>query len=97
MVVLILARETWVTSLRAIAANSGKIIPAGTAGKLKSFLQMFAIILLLLHDFPVGFSENLVFQAQLPGEALLMLSIVFSYWGAIEYTWEVLRSEQKEH
>lgn len=92
MVVLVLARETWVTGLRAVAASAGKVIPAGQAGKFKSFLQMLAIVLLLLNDYSIVDSDHLIVSAQLLGEALLMLSIVFSYWGAIEYTWSVLGS-----
>lgn len=94
MVVLILAREIWVTGIRAVAATAGKVIAAGNAGKLKSFLQMVAIVLLLQHDLLlIGEKGSSGITAQLPGEALLMLSIVFSYKGAFEYTWAVLGTE----
>ena len=49
MVVFILAREIWVTGLRAVAAKDGVVVAASNAGKIKSALQMFAIVLLLLH------------------------------------------------
>lgn len=91
MVVLILAREIWVTGIRAVAASNGNVIAAGNSGKLKSLLQMVAIVLLLQHDLVIyGSSGGSALTAQLPGEALLMLSIVFSYKGAFEYTWAAL-------
>ncbi len=90
MVVMILARETWVTGLRAVAAAEGRIVPAGSAGKIKSLSQMVAIVFLLMHDHILFSIGDSAIPAQLPGEALLMLSLVFSYWGAVEYTWEIL-------
>ncbi len=85
MVVLVLAREIWVTGVRALAASKGVIVAAGTAGKIKSSFQMVAIVLLLLHDYPlvvVGVS----IPSQIVGLNALLLSIVLSYWGAIDYT-----------
>ena len=89
MVVLIVVREFWVTGLRAVAASNGKVIAARDSGKLKSALQMFAIIALLLHNhYFLMFDAKIT--AQFIGESLLLLSIIFSYWGGAEYTLEVL-------
>lgn len=90
MVVLVLAREIWVTGLRAIAAAQGNIIAAGAAGKVKSFLQMTAIVLLLLHDVRFPFLGPAM-KCQIIGLYLLLVSIVLSYWGAVEYSLLVLR------
>jgi CDP-diacylglycerol--glycerol-3-phosphate 3-phosphatidyltransferase len=85
MVVLVLAREIWVTGVRALAASRGVIVAAGMAGKVKSSFQMVAIVLLLLHDYPV-----VIFGLSMPSQILglnaLLLSIILSYWGAIDYT-----------
>lgn len=89
MVILILAREIWITGLRSVAASRGLVIPAGSAGKWKSFLQMTAIVFLLLHQQPLFEVGDSVVAARFIGEALLMLSILFSYWGGMEYTWQV--------
>jgi CDP-diacylglycerol--glycerol-3-phosphate 3-phosphatidyltransferase len=91
LVVLVLARELWVTGLRGIAASRGIILPAGSAGKLKSGLQMCAIVLLLLHDttFPIF---GLRFSAQFIGTNLLILSLLFAYWGAVDYTQGVIEA-----
>lgn len=89
MVVMVLAREIWVTGLRGIAATRGVVIAAAQSGKYKSGLQMVAIVFLLMHDIAVPFTgRNL--SCQTVGVNLLFLSIVFSYWGAIEYTAAVL-------
>lgn len=90
MVVMILARETWITGLRSVAAKQGVVVAAGYLGKLKSFTQMLAIIILLLHDFisvPVG---SVILTGLFVGQILLGVSIIFSYQSAIEYTIAIL-------
>lgn len=48
-VVVILAREFAVSGLRTIAASEGKVIAASWWGKIKTVIQIIAIILLLLN------------------------------------------------
>jgi len=89
MVVLVLARELWVTGLRGLAATNGVVLAASNLGKVKSGLQMVSIIMLLLHDRVIAiFGMRLTCQDI--GVRLLLLSIVFSVWGGWEYTKEVL-------
>jgi CDP-diacylglycerol---glycerol-3-phosphate 3-phosphatidyltransferase len=97
MVVLVLAREMWISGLRSDAASRGKIVAASNAGKLKSVLQMAAIVALLLHDRRISLGGALV-SCQLIGINLLIVSLLLSYWGAVEYTWEMLvrKEEGKE-
>lgn len=85
MVVLVLAREFWVTGLRGVAAARGVVVAASGSGKVKSVLQMVAVILLLLHDVTVPLF-GIVLSAQLLGANVLLVSIFVSYWGAIEYS-----------
>jgi CDP-diacylglycerol--glycerol-3-phosphate 3-phosphatidyltransferase len=89
MVVLVLAREIWVTGLRAIAASRGVVVAAGRGGKFKSGFQMVAIVFLLLHDitFPF-FGQRLTCQAV--GVNFLLVSVVLSYWSAVDYSFAVL-------
>jgi CDP-diacylglycerol--glycerol-3-phosphate 3-phosphatidyltransferase len=89
MVVLVLAREIWVTGLRGIAAARGLIIAASDSGKIKSALQMAAILFLLLHDIRIPVGPYLL-TGKLLGVYGLAVSLVFSYWGAVEYTIRVL-------
>lgn len=89
MAVMILAREIWITGLRGWAATMGEIMSASWSGKVKTTLQLVAIPLVALYDieFPVG---EVVISFQLIGLELLLISIIVSYWGAIEYTLKVI-------
>lgn len=89
MVVMVLAREIWVTGLRGVAATQGTVVAASNTGKVKSGLQMVAIVLLLMHDSPV-FLFNYRLTCQILGLNLLLISLAFSYWGAFEYSYEIL-------
>ena len=51
-VLLMIARDLVVDGLRMSAATSGEVVSAGIFGKLKTVLQMFALIFLLLKDWP---------------------------------------------
>ena len=93
MVVLILAREFWVTGLRAFAAKDGNVVAAKSGGKVKSFLQMISILALLLHDYTVtifGFEVTYQFL----GLNLLLVSLAFSYISAFEYSLSILAPQK---
>ena len=49
-VLLMIARDLIVDGLRMSAPNSGEVVSAGIFGKLKTVLQMFALVFLLLKD-----------------------------------------------
>jgi CDP-diacylglycerol---glycerol-3-phosphate 3-phosphatidyltransferase len=50
MVVVIIAREFAVTSLRSFAAAENLVIPAGVSGKIKTIVQIVSIALLIIYD-----------------------------------------------
>ena len=52
MVIVILGREFIITGMRQVAAAEGIVIAAGWSGKIKTVLQMVAIPLLLLNNWP---------------------------------------------
>lgn len=54
LVIIIIGRELLVTSLRALAADSGIILAARNLGKFKTVSQMFSIIFLILGFHVVG-------------------------------------------
>lgn len=61
-VVVILAREFMVTSLRMVAAADGLVIQASIWGKAKTVIQIFAIIVLLLKLDPIVLAGSLTLQ-----------------------------------
>lgn len=54
-VLLMIARDLIVDGLRLSAASQGKVVSAGFYGKLKTVLQMIAIIMLLLCNWPFNY------------------------------------------
>jgi CDP-diacylglycerol--glycerol-3-phosphate 3-phosphatidyltransferase len=89
MVTLVLAREFWVTGLRAYAAKGGNVVAAKSGGKVKSFLQMVAILALLLHDYSfVLFGFRVTYQ--FVGLNILLVSLAFSYISAFDYSISIL-------
>lgn len=91
LVVLVLAREFWVTGLRAVAAKRGVVMAADISGKIKSFLQMVSIVFLLFHHEVAFTIRSIDITCQYVGIQLLVASLIFSYWGAVEYTFAVFR------
>lgn len=89
MVVLILAREFWVTGLRAFAAKGGAVVAAKTGGKVKSFLQMVGILALLLHDYSFHLL-GMRMTWQFVGLNILVISLAFSYVSAVDYSLMIL-------
>jgi CDP-diacylglycerol--glycerol-3-phosphate 3-phosphatidyltransferase len=87
-VIVLLAREFSVTSLRSVAASEGVIISAGQEGKTKTALQMLGIIVLLsgypYHLSYFGLDLGVVDLAQV-GRVLVYLSLVFSVASAAQY------------
>lgn len=93
MVVLVLAREFWVTGLRAFAAKDGTVVSAKSGGKVKSFLQMVSILALLLNDYSFSlFGLKLTYQ--FVGLNLLLISLAFSILSAIDYSISILAPQR---
>ncbi|QDX94912.1 CDP-diacylglycerol--glycerol-3-phosphate 3-phosphatidyltransferase [Brevibacillus laterosporus] len=55
VVIVIISREFAVTGLRMIAAAEGKVIAASAWGKIKTWVQIIAITVLMMNNFPFGF------------------------------------------
>lgn len=92
LVVIILAREIWVTGIRAIAAQKGRIVAAQGGGKYKSALQMIAIPILIIHSQVEIFSMSLTSW----GLNLLVVSLAFSLWSGVDYTLSILAPSTNE-
>lgn len=85
LVVALIARDLAITGLRSIASAEGIVIAASDGGKIKTALQLTAIMMLLIHfRYPlVGVSWMVDFHVM--GLILLEVSLVVSLWSAVEY------------
>lgn len=87
-VVLLLARELGVTGLRSIASTTGLVIAAGDGGKMKTALQMSAILCLIIgypYHLSLGFYDLGMVDLVNVGRALIYASLVFSLVSAFQY------------
>ena len=86
IVMIVLAREFLITSLRLISATQGVVIPANAWGKLKTASQMaFLLLLLLLADLNGSFAWLREAQFVLLSNALLGLTAVFTLLSGAVY------------
>jgi CDP-diacylglycerol--glycerol-3-phosphate 3-phosphatidyltransferase len=86
-VIIIIARELSITSLRVIAMNEGVVIAAGRGGKDKTALQMVALLMLIVHhsyELHFGFATMRV-NFNGAGLVLFYLSVFFALTSAGEY------------
>jgi len=76
VVTLIIAREFAVTGLRLIASNKdGKVMAAKILGKMKTVVQMFTIIILLLNSFNI----------EIIGLVFVVLSLLLTIISGVDY------------
>lgn len=94
LVILILAREISVTSLRALAAGEGMVIAAGQGGKYKTAFQMLGIVGLIIHyTYELNYFGVIVkMNFHRVGLYFLVLSMVFSFYSAAQYVQNFLKS-----
>ncbi len=81
---LIICREIIVTGFRGLAATTGKVVAAGSIGKLKSNFQYFGLGFLI---FPLGVLP-LPYQHQI-GMVLIYLSLVLALWSGAAYFYKL--------
>lgn len=80
VVVLIIAREFAVTGLRLLLVEQGgTVLAAAWPGKIKTVTQIFAIIFLLVNDFPLGWTGLPI------GSILLYVSLAFTIYSGYDY------------
>lgn len=77
--VVIISREFAVTGLRQIALLDGSVMAAGQSGKIKTTIQIVAIVALLINDFPFVF-------LQIPfGEIAIWAAALITIYSGVEY------------
>ncbi len=79
MVVVIVGREIAVTGLRGMASSDGHVVAASWQGKLKSFVQNFAIGALLFHYVTFGLPAHEI------GMTMLGVATALTLWSGYVY------------
>ena len=83
--IIIVAREFLVTSLRLLVASRGVVIPAAYIGKIKTTLQMIAIICILIEmQFGGWLTENVAFDHWI-GYIVLAAAVVTTIISGVQY------------
>lgn len=86
--IVIISREFAVTGLRMIAAAEGRVIAASPWGKLKTIVQIVAIVALMINNFP--FSS---FAFPFAG-IITWAAVIITVWSGVDYfikNWKVIR------
>lgn len=78
-VAILISREMAVTGLRAIAVETGVVIAASGLGKWKTFLQIIAIVPLILHYPFLGIDFHAI------GLVLFAAALILTIWSGIDY------------
>ena len=93
-VAIILARELIVSGFRIVAASNGKVLAADKSGKIKTFMQDLAVVILL---FGADFMPNLYSIVNIVGLVFLGIATLLTIYSGIECVVknrEVLKEEK---
>tara|TARA_R110000868_G_scaffold159516_17_gene388450 strand:+ start:5924 stop:6562 length:639 start_codon:yes stop_codon:yes gene_type:complete len=85
LVVVLVLRELYITSLRLLATERGLSVPVGQAGKWKTATQMVGVPLLMAFDRPFGIPMPEL------GFGLIAIASLLSVFSALEYSLGLLR------
>ena len=80
IVFIILAREFIVTGFRVVAAGQGVVIAADKWGKIKTVIQIIAIVAMLINDYPFSLFINIPI-----GLSLMYLAVVMTVISGVNY------------
>lgn len=79
MAIVIISREFAVTGLRLVAAIDGQVIAASKLGKLKTIIQIIAICVVMLNNFPFG-------TVGIPFDIIAMwIAVIITIYSGIDY------------
>ena len=83
MLIIILAREFIVAGMRTVAASEGRVLAAGMSGKIKTVLQMIAVIVML-----AGHWLSNVPAILTVGYYIFLASLVMTVYSGCEYVYQ---------
>lgn len=89
-VIIVIAREFMVTSIRLVASGKGKVISANFWGKAKTVSQFFAILAVLILQYLGGIGVFAGFSREflLAGQIAIWISVVLTVISGAVYLWQ---------
>jgi len=96
IVVVLIARDLAVNGLRSIASAQGLVIAASDGGKIKTALQLVAVVLLLIHFRYPALGVGILVDYHVAGWWLLVLSTVMSVYSGADYMRHFLTAALKQ-
>ena len=81
---VIIAREFIVTGIRLVAAAEGKVIAAGMSGKIKTTVQMVAIVYILFSNVLITIGLSPVVSSVIT-DILVVASVILTVYSGAEY------------
>ncbi len=90
IVIVLVLREMYMTSLRLLALNEGVNVPVNQIGKWKTAIGMVGIPLLMANEDWNGLPLPLI------GSILIYITSILSLWSAIHYTFNMVTSLKKK-
>ena len=85
IVVILILREFYITSLRLLAGERGLVIPVGQMGKWKTATQMVGLPMLMANEVPFGIPLPLI------GTIAIYISAIISVYSATEYSIQLIK------
>jgi CDP-diacylglycerol--glycerol-3-phosphate 3-phosphatidyltransferase len=88
VVIILVLREMYMTSLRLLAMTEDVEIPVSRMGKWKTATQMTAMPMLMIYDEFLGLDLIII------GTALIYISALLSMWSAVKYSLSMIKKLQ---
>lgn len=95
VLILIVAREFTVTSIRLVASSQGKVVAANIWGKVKTVSQIIAILIVMIMQYILELNtlkiiqlqntEQMIFIFNIIGNVFMWISVIFTLLSGIIY------------
>ena len=90
VVIILVLREMYMTSLRLLAMSEGVDVPVSGMGKWKTGTQMVATPMLMIYDDFLGLDLPII------GTALIYVAALLSLWSALKYSLNMIKKLQEK-
>jgi CDP-diacylglycerol--glycerol-3-phosphate 3-phosphatidyltransferase len=90
VVIILVLREMYMTSLRLLALTEDVDVPVSWMGKWKTATQMVAMTMLMIYDDFLGLDLPLL------GTVLIYVSALLSLWSALKYSLSMIKKLQEK-